>query len=190
MLAGITWESEIETNRLFIGCLYSQEHSRCVAEGERNHWRPQCRQADDRQQRRCKYSVILAVDQVTKYVQVAYLMADISDVNTTTIKDLYERLESLPCENTLPLARVTHVDSNLTSSSPNHDPHFVLDEHRLLHCNQLYVSEPRWFNFDELTRPFQRGLSKRLYMQRSSQATRSLSDDMSVIEQICTWHVY
>jgi len=27
---------------------------------------------------------------------VAYLMADISDVNTVTIKDLYERLESLP----------------------------------------------------------------------------------------------
>jgi D-3-phosphoglycerate dehydrogenase len=32
------------------------------------------------------------------YGQVAYLMADISDVNTVTIKDLYERLESLPCE--------------------------------------------------------------------------------------------
>lgn len=30
--------------------------------------------------------------------QVAYLMADISNVDTATIKDLYERLESLPCK--------------------------------------------------------------------------------------------
>lgn len=29
--------------------------------------------------------------------QVAYLMADISNVNTSTIKDLYEALESLAC---------------------------------------------------------------------------------------------
>lgn len=29
--------------------------------------------------------------------QVAYLMADISSVDTATIKDLYERLESLSC---------------------------------------------------------------------------------------------
>ena len=29
--------------------------------------------------------------------QVAYLMADISDVDTDKIKDLYEKLESLSC---------------------------------------------------------------------------------------------
>ena len=29
--------------------------------------------------------------------QVAYLMADISDVNVTVIKDLYQSLESLSC---------------------------------------------------------------------------------------------
>jgi len=34
-------------------------------------------------------------------------MADISDVNNQTIKDLYERLESLPCENILPFPKVT-----------------------------------------------------------------------------------
>lgn len=33
-------------------------------------------------------------------VQVAYLMADISNVDNTTIKDLYERLESLSCTDT------------------------------------------------------------------------------------------
>ncbi|PTU17702.1 hypothetical protein P175DRAFT_0504441 [Aspergillus ochraceoroseus IBT 24754] len=33
---------------------------------------------------------------------VAYLMADISNVDNLTIKDLYERLESLSCTNTLP----------------------------------------------------------------------------------------
>jgi hypothetical protein len=31
------------------------------------------------------------------YWQVAYLMADISDVDTVMLKDLYERLESLSC---------------------------------------------------------------------------------------------
>lgn len=31
-------------------------------------------------------------------IQVAYLMADISDVGAATIKDLYERLESLSCK--------------------------------------------------------------------------------------------
>lgn len=30
--------------------------------------------------------------------QVAYLMADISDVNVTVIKDIYQRLESLSCK--------------------------------------------------------------------------------------------
>ena len=30
--------------------------------------------------------------------QVAYLMADISDVNITVIKDIYQRLESLSCK--------------------------------------------------------------------------------------------
>lgn len=33
--------------------------------------------------------------------QVAYLMADISNVNASVIKDLYERLESLPCKKNL-----------------------------------------------------------------------------------------
>jgi D-3-phosphoglycerate dehydrogenase len=32
-----------------------------------------------------------------KFVQVAYLMADISNVDNATIKELYERLESLSC---------------------------------------------------------------------------------------------
>ena len=31
------------------------------------------------------------------YEQVAYLMADISNVNNTVIKDLYQRLEDLSC---------------------------------------------------------------------------------------------
>lgn len=31
------------------------------------------------------------------YWQVAYLMADISDVDTAMLKDLYESLESLSC---------------------------------------------------------------------------------------------
>lgn len=30
--------------------------------------------------------------------QVAYLMADLSDVNITVIKDLYQRLEELDCK--------------------------------------------------------------------------------------------
>lgn len=34
--------------------------------------------------------------------QVAYLMADISSVDNATIKDLYERLESLSCMNFTP----------------------------------------------------------------------------------------
>lgn len=90
-------------------------------------------------------------------------MADISDVDSANIKDLYERLESLPCEIFLP--QWLH-SSILTPPSPNHDPHFVLDEQRLLYCNQLYVPEPKRFSFDESMRPFQRGLSKRLYVQR------------------------
>jgi len=32
------------------------------------------------------------------YIQVAYLMADISNVNVHEIKDLYESLEGLSCE--------------------------------------------------------------------------------------------
>ena len=36
--------------------------------------------------------------QAANRTQVAYLMADISNVDTATIKDLYERLENLPCK--------------------------------------------------------------------------------------------
>lgn len=34
---------------------------------------------------------------LTRVVQVAYLMADISDVNASVIKDLHQQLESLGC---------------------------------------------------------------------------------------------
>lgn len=110
-------------------------------------------------------------DEITKYIQVAYLMADISDVDSANIKDLYERLESLPCE--IPFSYWLHM-SILIPSSPNHDPHSVLDEQRLTCCNQLYLLEPKRFSFDEITRPSQRGLSKRLYMQRSSRRHNKL----------------
>lgn len=33
------------------------------------------------------------------FLQVAYLMADLSDVNIAVIKDLYQRLEELDCKN-------------------------------------------------------------------------------------------
>jgi hypothetical protein len=75
------------------------------------------------------------IDEITKYVQVAYLMADISDVDSANIKDLYERLESLPCEISFPYGLQMSI---LTFTSPNHDPHSVLEEQRVLCCNQLY----------------------------------------------------
>lgn len=61
-------------------------------------------------------------------IQVAYLMADISNLDNATIKDLYERLESLSCKTTLFLAKIGPKNSN-TCVSPNHDPDSVLDKH-------------------------------------------------------------
>lgn len=49
----------------------------------------------------------------TNLDQVAYLMADISNVDNTTIKDLYERLESLSCMNPICFLILTSL---LTSS--------------------------------------------------------------------------
>lgn len=43
--------------------------------------------------------------------QVAYLMADISNVDTATIKDLYERLESLSCKTTPLPHRTRYAES-------------------------------------------------------------------------------
>lgn len=43
------------------------------------------------------YPSILRVRVINDY-QVAYLMADISDVSGSVIKDLYQSLESLSCE--------------------------------------------------------------------------------------------
>lgn len=58
-------------------------------------------------------------------------MADISNVDAAVIKDLYERLENLPCE-TIPLpfniSPVSTVDSNHVACSPDYDPNPVLDE--------------------------------------------------------------
>lgn len=45
---------------------------------------------------------IMSGKQAANRTQVAYLMADISNVDTATIKDLYERLESLSCK-TIPI---------------------------------------------------------------------------------------
>ena len=51
--------------------------------------------------------------------QVAYLMADISDVNVTVIKDLYENLEALPCKKSS--LEASKKRCPLTSSSSNHN---------------------------------------------------------------------
>lgn len=56
--------------------------------------------------------------------QVAYLMADISDVNVTVIKDLYQSLESLSCM-TGRTERLFLFDQ-LTRSSSNHDTSLIL----------------------------------------------------------------
>ena len=45
-------------------------------------------------------------------VQVAYLMADISDVNDRVIKELYQRLESLS-GNLLRTNRLSHPSTNI-----------------------------------------------------------------------------
>lgn len=44
------------------------------------------------------------------FVQVAYLMADLSDVNITVIKDLYQRLEELDCKKGLPWFNLRSTD--------------------------------------------------------------------------------
>jgi hypothetical protein len=50
-------------------------------------------------------------------------MADISNVDVATIRDLYTRLESLPC--TFPL--IPSEKSKLTVASSHHDPRSVLN---------------------------------------------------------------
>lgn len=50
-------------------------------------------------------------------------MADISNVDTATIRDLYTRLESLPCKNTF---TVVSIEPKLILSSSYHDPCSVL----------------------------------------------------------------
>ncbi len=56
---------------------------------------------------------------------VAYLMADISNVSNSVIKDLYQRLEALDCES---MHRVTHQIPILITHSSNHDEGSLLDE--------------------------------------------------------------
>jgi hypothetical protein len=66
-----------------------------------------------------------------KYDQVAYLMADISDVNSTQIKELYQSLESLSCKihpyGALLLITLQRTNHTNELHSSNHDPHSVLD---------------------------------------------------------------
>ena len=59
-------------------------------------------------------------------LKVAYLMADISDVNVAVIRDLYQRLESLSCRR-LPLPLSLSNFTQLTISSSNHDAGIVLN---------------------------------------------------------------
>ena len=60
------------------------------------------------------------------FLQVAYLMADISDVNVAVIRDLYQRLESLSCRR-LPLPLSLSSSTQLTIFSSNHDAGIVLN---------------------------------------------------------------
>jgi D-3-phosphoglycerate dehydrogenase len=50
-------------------------------------------------------------DRADQIFQVAYLMADVSDVDTNNIKDLHEKLESLGCESSS-ARRLTFALSN------------------------------------------------------------------------------
>ncbi len=55
-------------------------------------------------------------------------MADISNVDNTTIKDLYERLESLSCTDTISLPPMNDFWRLITGFhfSPDHDENIVL----------------------------------------------------------------
>lgn len=56
------------------------------------------------------------------FLQVAYLLADISDVSTAIIKDLYQKLENLSCK-----ASVHDSERfSLTSQSLHLDPRTLL----------------------------------------------------------------
>lgn len=55
------------------------------------------------------------------FLQVAYLLADISDVSTAIIKDLYQKLENLSCK-----ASVHDSEFSLTSQSLHLDPRTLL----------------------------------------------------------------
>lgn len=55
---------------------------------------------------------------------VAYLMADVSDVSPTEIKEIFENLEGLPCKS-FPMR--LFLCNKLTADSSDHDPNPLLD---------------------------------------------------------------
>ena len=66
-------------------------------------------------------------------IEVAYLMADISDVNTSQIKELYQSLENLSCESTIQ-DRIFGYADETDFDSPDNDEGLVLDS--LFHISE------------------------------------------------------